>query len=115
MFTVKYEIQVRNTVLEKIKKGILPDKKNLQMVLGMLKCRKDIKGEKGNGGMIIYLMSRKLTDLCWLMLKERNIRWLLMRATCSAMSKIFMKQSKDSHYIDVLKKEDLIYYLKSVI
>lgn len=115
MFTVKYEIQVRNTVLEKIKKGILPDKKNLQMVLGMLKCRKDIKGEKGNGGMIIYLMSRKLTDLCWLMLKERNIRWLLMRATRSAMSKIFMKQSKDSHYIDVLKKEDLIYYLKSVI
>lgn len=28
MLTVKYEIQVRNTVLEKIKKGILSDKKN---------------------------------------------------------------------------------------
>ena len=37
MLTVKYEIQVRNTVLEKIKKGILSDKKNLQMGLGMLK------------------------------------------------------------------------------
>lgn len=93
----------------------MSDKKNLQMVLGMLKYRKDIKGEKENGEMIIYLMSRKLTDLCWLMLKERNILWLLMRATRSVMSKIFMKQSKDSHYIDVLEKEDLLYYLESVI
>lgn len=59
--------------------------------------------------MIIYLMSRKLTDLCWLMLKERNILWLLMRATRSAMSKIFMKQSKDSHYIDVLKIEIFLF------
>lgn len=75
----------------------------------MLKYRKDIKGEKENGGMIIYLMSRKLTDLCWLMLKERNILWLLMRATRSAMSKIFMKQSKDSHYIDVLKIEIFLF------
>lgn len=79
------------------------------MGLGMLKYRKDIKGEKENGGMIIYLMSRKLTDLCWLMLKERNILWLLMRATRSAMSKIFMKQSKDSHYIDVLKIEIFLF------
>ena len=57
-----------NCCFGKEQKSILPDKKNLQMVLGMLKYRKDIKGEKENGGMIIYLMSRKLTDLCWLML-----------------------------------------------
>ena len=64
MFTVKYEIQVWNTALEKIKKGILSDKKNLQMVFGMLKYRKDIKGEKGNGGMDIRKSDRSFQQWC---------------------------------------------------
>ena len=53
----------------KDQKRYLVNKKNLQMVLGMLKYRKDIKGEKENGGMIICLMSRKLTDLCYIIWK----------------------------------------------